>query len=259
MKADDPLIPVMMLVFYSNVLPEDFKNHSHKLNNETVYFEYAPIIDGTPTAFAPLSDEVSGVFARAMGAVADCKVGGFINPQILYTSFNGIKPIVAWYTEPQKRRLLCSPSLGIQTVTINLPWLLWVYDDKEVKMYACKEKPSPDTKLFHAPFPNVYEDGRVCLGGGTKVLDKTMYSFESVMQAADLAFFGTQFNHQHNPGIKGNLISLYKKMNGTDEPFPLNVLKPIRKTLKSVLKLETDAITTEEEEVFDEDIDFEED
>jgi PRTRC genetic system protein B len=229
-----------MMVLYSNIdLNERVSGNKH-IDDESVYFEYAPIVEGQPGPLTPLSDEVSGVLARALGVNAVSKVGGFLIPNVLFSAFNGIKPVVAWYTEPQKRRLLTSTSISAKPLNVHTPWLLWIYKDYTVYIFATKEKPTRYSKLHHAPFHNIYNDGRVCMGSGSKLVSGDMHSFEEIISKAELAFFGTIFNHQHNDGIKGNLVTLLKKLDGKNLPFPNKVLKPANKKLSELLNVKID-------------------
>ena len=101
---------------------------------------------------------------------------------------------------------------------------------------ATDRRPTEKTALYHAPFFNVYEGGNVCMGT-VDVNIKNSASIEEFTTAWEDYFFNSYFSHlmeDHNP-IKGNCISLWKKLIQTGEAFPKEVLKKNNRTLKNLL------------------------
>jgi hypothetical protein len=50
------------------------------------------------------------------------------------------------------------------------PPLIFLGHERDYRARAMSLKkgyPSPSSPLFHAPFPNVYEDGRICFGSAS--------------------------------------------------------------------------------------------
>ena len=63
-------------------------------------------------------------------------------------------------------------------------------------------------------------------------------SLEEFIAAWEGYFFGSYFSHLiggHNP-IKGNLISLYRGLCETKNPFPVAELLPAKKQLKHLIR-----------------------
>lgn len=249
MKLTDELKPRMLLVLYSKNQNSIYGRQ--QISPEDVYFEFAPIVDGKAGAAVPLSDEVSAHLGIMLSTAVKVEVGGFISPNLMYCSFNGLRPSMMWYSEPHKRRLLYDKSLGMTELTINLPYLLWFFNNKQVNVFATKERPTLKTKLYKAPFVNINREGVVCMGSGTQVIDRGAVTFTDLIKLVEKAFYGTYFTHQTDTNVvKGNLISIQKKLNGINKPFPLDILVPSPQTIKKLVNGKF--TTTHEEGLFEE-------
>lgn len=235
MKTNDILKPIASLVLYSNKDLNRLSNYSYSssISAEDVYIEYLAINNGIPDAAIPLSGEVSKKIGRVLNSKADLKVGGFVPSNVIYSSFNGLHPVLAWYTKPAEKRILhknVSKALLIKT-----PWLVWIYN-KNLHVYACEKKPNAKTEMFHAPFCNISEDGEVCLGAASNIITDDVTNFKSIIESAEMAFYGSTFTHESFEGTKTNLISLYKKLNVSKEPFPVDVLKEYSLSLSELIQ-----------------------
>lgn len=120
----------------------------------------------------------------------------------------------------------------------TIPRLIFKATKNQLSVYALKEtrRPTAKTKLYYAPFFNVYESGSVCMGTvGIKVAKAE--SLEEFIQLWETLFFNSYFSHlldDYNP-VKENIVSLWKDLIDTDKPFPNEQLKKNGKTLKNIL------------------------
>ena len=83
----------------------------------------------------------------------------------------------------------------------------------------------------------MYEDGNVCMGT-VDVNIQNSNSLEEFTKKWEDYFFNSYFSHlmnEHNP-IKGNCVSLWKNLVGTDNSFPKEVLKNANRILKNLLQ-----------------------
>ncbi len=74
--------------------------------------------------------------------------------------------------------------------------------------------------------------------GSVDINIKSSVSVEEFIEAWENYFFNSYFSHllnNYNP-IKGNCVSLWKKLMETGEVFPVEVLKKNNKTLKHLLR-----------------------
>lgn len=233
MKLISNLKATGMLVMYTD---GELARYRSSFSAENVYFEYAPIEDTIPGAFIPLSNNVAGEFGKALVSMAKVEIGGFIPSNLLYCGLEGNEPSLIWYTEPGLKKSLYAFDGFPKELTFYVPWLVWHYHRSHLYLFAVKEKPDTNTKIYKAPFGNISGIGSVCLGGGTSLLNKKYSSFEELIKMVEMAFFGTKFTEQNDKKtIKGNLLTLQKTLAENKKPFPLNVLISYKKTVKNII------------------------
>ncbi|RZK42673.1 MAG: PRTRC system protein B [Pedobacter sp.] len=146
---------------------------------------------------------------------------------------------VIWYTPEMQVDLLFKPELTIADGRANIPALVWKASKNSLSVYAlsCNERPGLETKLFYAPFFNIYTDGRVCMGN-VKINIDPKCSLEDFVEKWQGYFFASTFSHLLGSGspVKGNIIELWQKLVGSKRKFPLKQLKSTSKTLKSIIR-----------------------
>ena len=165
------------------------------------------------------------------------KPQGVLSNQVLYFDPNGNK--VVWFTKATQRELYFIESLGIPKGKANVPPMLWVANRNGLAVFALpnRRRPTINTKLYNAPFFNVYEDGNVCMGTVDVRIKKTA-SLEEFINKWEGFFFNSYFSHLmhgHNP-INGNCVSLWENLIATGDAFPMEVLTENNLTLKDILR-----------------------
>mgnify|MGYP006188421335 CR=1 FL=1 len=198
--------------------------------------------NGSPVNAHPLTEREAKALAKVLHtekepSKAFLKPSGILPTHVLHInpSENGT---VLWYTKAVKQQLFFTESLEIPNGTAAVPAMLWYASKQSLMVFALEKdrRPILKTELFHAPFFNMYEDGHVCMGT-VDVNIKNSASAEEFIQAWETYFFNSYFSHlvnEHNP-IKGNCVSLWKDLIGTDKAFPKDILKKTNKTIKTIL------------------------
>lgn len=86
--------------------------------------------------------------------------------------WDGLGKRVAWWVESGRRRIWFSPKRRpemrhVSRNRVMHPPLLLIADPGHLQVYALAEnqRPTANTQLFQAPYPNVYDTGGVCAGG----------------------------------------------------------------------------------------------
>ncbi|MEH3112188.1 hypothetical protein [Pedobacter terrae] len=71
-----------------------------------------------------------------------------------------------WYTKAHQRQLYFVNDLGIPNEVAQVPPMLWFANKNSLSVFALAtdRRPTEKTPLHYAPFFNIYEDGRVCMG-----------------------------------------------------------------------------------------------
>lgn len=224
--------PVKALVVYQ-------KNSSDK----SIYVEsYDMDKNGYPINAHPLSLKESTQLANALDTCEELKRNflkplGLLPKKVLY-----INPdhdgYALWYTPAQRVDLFFVDSLGITNGKASLPRLLWKASKSTLWIYALDETTdiSEATPLYHAPFFNLYPDGRVCMGT-VSVNIKPDCLLEEFIALWEQYFFNSYFSHlitEKSP-VKTNIIQLWQNLVNTRKKFPIKVLVKNGLTLKKLL------------------------
>ena len=227
--------PTTALVFYQN-----------DERNKDTYVEYFDMDkNGNPINAHPLTEREAKELIKALTINTQKeKNQDFLKPKgILPTHILHINPSengsVLWFTKSMKRQLYFTENLEIPNGMAEVPAMLWLANKRNLKIFALSSnlRPTEKTSLFYAPFFNVYEDGNVCMGT-VDVNIQNSNSLEEFTKKWEDYFFNSYFSHlmnEHNP-IKGNCVSLWKNLVGTDNSFPKEVLKNANRILKNLLQ-----------------------
>lgn len=197
--------------------------------------------NGNPINAHPLTVGEAKYLAKALRV--DKRKEPFLKAEgVLPTNVLHIDPRlgrVIWFTESAKRELLFIDSLEIPCGRANVPAMVWVADKHNLNVFALakSQRPCNETQLYYAPFFNVSVNGNVCLGT-VQVGIKDSASLEEFISRWEQSFFNSYFSHLNTAHeiIRGNAVSLWKKLINSDEPFPTHVLLPsAHGTLKDLI------------------------
>lgn len=103
-----------------------------------------------------------------------------------------------WWSAPKKRSLFFKTSSHNSTTfdgkgSCPCPGLVFMATDKSLYVYAFrgKDAPTPKTKLYQAPFFNVWSGGQVCVGNAALPREEQRDNLD----AWERMFFGSHFTH----------------------------------------------------------------
>lgn len=223
---NDTFTPKMAIIVYES-----------KEQREGLYLERRDIEDGMMQAGVPLTQKCITDIMETITIDKDessYRIHGTIPSNLLYVDFSPAKMKLVWYNPPQKRKAYFAQSLGIKDGEMNIPGLVYVADNRKLRMYAFKGN-KPKAKLYHAPFMNVSDDS-VCLGNARVKQPKEM-TYQGVIEYWEEMFWKSEFSHilGGNP-IEGNLATLSKHLIETGDKFPTDVLIPSKYALKDLLR-----------------------
>ena len=199
--------------------------------------------NGNPINAHPLTVKEAKVLANALQTEKDkdnafLKSNGILPTNILHINPNTDKGAVLWYTKAQRRQLYFVSGLDIPNGMAYVPPMIWYANKNSLSVFALASdrRPTEKTPLYFAPFLNIYEDGKVCMGS-VNISIKNSASVEDFIKAWEDYFFNSYFSHLlgNNSPIKGNCVTLWKDLIQTGKPFPKEVLKKNNKTLKNLL------------------------
>jgi PRTRC genetic system protein B len=129
---------------------------------------------------------------------------------------------VMWYRPAETRKLNFSGHLKIKgESTVQIPATLYLVFNDNLYLFALSDskRPSGKSKLFNAPFFNIYADGRVCLGTAPvgKIRAKT---FEGEAARFERAFYMAEQNGGTQNPCKTPLERLWNGLIKNKGPFP---------------------------------------
>lgn len=224
--------PKSALVFYKT-----------KGTNSDNYVEYFDMDKkGNPINAHPLTLREANQLAKALKTAKEqkepcLKSEGIMGNTILH--LDPIKSKVIWFTKSMQRELSFTENLGISNGIANVPPMLWIANKTSLAVFALgtNRRPTETTKLYNAPFFNVYENGNVCMGTVDVQIKKIVFLEEFTSTWEDY-FFNSHFSHlmpDYNP-IQGNCVTLWESLVNTDKVFPKEILKKSTQTLKNLLR-----------------------
>ncbi len=220
-----------------------FVVYEQKGQDKNIYIEsYDMDESGVPTNAHPLSIRESTALAKALDSSAELK-RSFLKPEgllprnVLYINpdHNGY---AVWHTPQRIVNLLFVEGLSIPNGKVNIPALLWKASKESLYIYALKNATEMDEQvlLYHAPFFNIYKDGKVCMGT-VNIKISPDCQLEIFMQQWETYFFNSYFSHlmqEHNP-VKGNIVQLWQSLINTRKKFPAKTLIKNGLTIKQLI------------------------
>lgn len=176
-------------------------------------------------AAVPMSDEILKNVAKTYmkSNSVDMNFGDFVSEHLLYGTNNIGKTVVMWYRPEMKRNLKFSASIGIKAEkTVMVPATLYVVINSKLYLFALldSKRPTLNTKIYNAPFFNIYYDGNVCLGTAHigKMKAKT---FELEAERFERGFFMAEQNGGDHTGVcKSSLKSVWNELIKKGGNFP---------------------------------------
>lgn len=197
---------------------------------------------GKPINAHPLTFKETLQLSSLFQAAEELKTGYLRSRSILPNKVLYVNPqqggYAVWYTPPQEVPLFFASALGITSGRGKVPALVWRASREELAVYALKgnKKPDSKTKLFHAPFFNIYKEGRVCMGT-VRININESARLEDFMEKWESYFWNSYFSHlmsEFNP-VTENIVQLWQSQVSTDNPFPTHTLIPTTFTLQNLL------------------------
>lgn len=198
--------------------------------------------EGRPFNAHPLSLSEAGKLSKAL-LTSERKHSSFLSlkglmPKNLLFLRTQKNPCAIWHTQPARVRLYFKEDLGIKSGWANVPSLIWRATKTSLWLYAVRDaEVNEGTPLFNAPFFNIYDDGKVCMGNVSIEVRNDCPLEDFMLQWQD-SFFNSYFSHLlqgFNP-IKGNIVQLWKKLVNENIPFPADKLIPNQLAIKNLIQ-----------------------
>lgn len=220
-----------------------FLVYEKQSEDKCIYVEsYDISAEGYPVNAHPLSLKETAELANALDTSDELK-RNFLKPEgLLPKNVLYINPdhdgFAVWYTPAKRQDLFFVEHLKIPNGKASVPALLWKASKTSLSVYALLDDTdiSMATELYKAPFFNIHENGKVCMGT-VKVAVKPDCLLEEFMALWEQYFFNSYFSHliASKSPVKGNIIQLWQSLAGTRKKFPVKHLIPQNLTLKRIV------------------------
>lgn len=165
------------------------------------------------------------------------RMGGFLPETVLCIGLSE----VYWWMPPCKRPVFFKESqgkgIGNRSATVSHPGLVFRVSSNGWSVWAVKGKkrPTPSTKLYQAPYLNVWSSGQICTGS---VITPDSATYEE-LAAWETSFFNSFFTHTNTDKLvtfKGGAYEFWKQhLDGKFKTFPENVLVDTGLTVETLL------------------------
>jgi PRTRC genetic system protein B len=196
--------------------------------------------DGSQQIGAGVAATIESVAELAELLVGNIKMGGFLPDTVLSVAPTS----VTWWCKPSVRQVWfhCEDEkVGKRSAKVPCPGLIFTVSESGWSVYAVMgdKRPTPETKMFRAPFFNVWRSGKICTGN---VLLPDSSTKESIKEW-ESAFFRSYFSHPNDNTSESKLVN-HKKgaysfwsdmLDGVHATFPQNVLVDMGMTVDEYL------------------------
>jgi PRTRC genetic system protein B len=207
------------------------------VNGQNSYFESHDIKEGKFGPGKPASLDSLRALKNLFDGIDgndSSELKGKIPKNLLYINSDKTNPILIFHTPEQNVKLHFARELQIKSKEYSIPKLLWVFHKDEISVFALRST-GLKSPVYHAPFFNVYENGKVCMGN-VNISNKSEY-IGSAINAITNAFFNSEFsNHIHNEKcFKEPIIDFWQNRESRWEYNHLLVRNKKLKTIEDVI------------------------
>lgn len=206
--------------------------------DSSYYLERRDIDDsGKMGAGIPLTEDCISGMVRSFSSTDRLVVHGDIPINMLYADCRHGREKYVWYRKPEKRNIFFTEDLEIPSGLVSVPGLVYKVENKDLYVFSYVAKRlTSKTRLYRAPFFNVYDSGKICLGNA-KIRKPQECTYSGIMEYWEDMFWKSEFSHLLGPNpVCSNLSSLYKKLINTDKAFPVEELVKEKMKVGGLLK-----------------------
>ncbi|CAB4126436.1 PRTRC_B, PRTRC system protein B [uncultured Caudovirales phage] len=229
-KLLDTFKPVMAVTVYSSDHC-GYYLESHHIDDS------GRICEGKPLKQETIQEIVDLFADKDQRAV---EITGMIPDNLLHASVVDRSIHLMWYRPEEKRSIYFAEGLNLTDGMAWVPATLYVAEGKNtLKVYALysNERPTAETLLYKAPYYNVFDDHRVCLGNAKVELPKKK-TYENMIEYWERMFWMSVNSHLNgeNP-TKTNLNMIWQRLLADDTVkwSQLDELVPLNKKLKTLI------------------------
>lgn len=186
--------------------------------NTDFYIEQAKIENGTVQSYSPMSTHViKSIFAQTSAAEKGMvTIDGMMPKNILHLQIVLGDFRIIWHNKAQIRLIKFAKECRLRNVKAKVPAMIYEATRTQLKVYCITKRPSMKTELYNAPYFNVFEDGRVCMGSMKLDLPGTV-DVSEIMDTWEKFFWLSEFTEVADTSTKKYWHALSKEITGVFE------------------------------------------
>ncbi|MBU2736358.1 PRTRC system protein B [Acidithiobacillus caldus ATCC 51756] len=181
-----------------------------------------------------------GVYALLQKSVQPERFFSFVDARVLYSG----PSFLVWWSPPRRRSIHFADHLhDVHGTVIDAahPGLVWMVkqdgnltNPQWIAAFKGSRRPTEHTRLYKAPYFNVWDGGNVCQGSG---VIPAFTGNAAMMDAWEASFFNSSFTHPNARNVVNHpddVVGFWRvQLKNPNSRFPTSVLQPLNVTLRT--------------------------
>jgi len=201
-KVPETLKPVMSLIVYHSESSSYVEEHAIRELQDNK-FTFGPGKPARIKLLGKLLEEIKGIDKSKY------EFKNFIPSNVVRFNLKDQSLNLMWLFKKSVRELTFSETNQIQNKRKIIPNLIFQVKNGELYVYAYKLDRGLKTKIYYAPFHNIYNDGKVCMGNAK--IDWNISDLEELIIHIEKMFFNSKFTHLNHSNFKNNINVIWDR------------------------------------------------
>ena len=201
-KAPETLKPVMSLIVYHSESSSYVEEHAIRELQDNK-FTFGPGKPARIKLLGKLLEEIKGIDKSKY------EFKNFIPSNVVRFNLKDQSLNLMWLFKKSVRELTFSETNQIQNKRKIIPNLIFQVKNGELYVYAYKLDRGLKTKIYYAPFHNIYNDGKVCMGNAK--INWNISDLEELIIHIEKMFFNSKFTHLNHSNFKNNINVIWDR------------------------------------------------
>lgn len=201
-NVPETLKPVMSLIVYHSESSSYVEEHAIRELQDNK-FTFGPGKPARVKLLGKLLEEIKGIDKSKY------EFKNFIPSNVVRFNLKDQSLNLMWLFKKSVRELTFSETNQIQNKRKIIPNLIFQIKNGELYVYAYKLDRGLKTKIYYAPFHNIYNDGKVCMGNAK--IDWNISDLEELIIHIEKMFFNSKFTHLNHSNFKNNINVIWDR------------------------------------------------
>jgi len=201
-KVPETLKPVMSLIVYHSESSSYVEEHAIRELQDNK-FTFGPGKPARIKLLGKLLEEIKGIDKSKY------EFKNFIPSNVVRFNLKNQSLNLMWLFKKSVRELTFSETNRIKDKRKIIPNLIFQVKNGELYVYAYKLDRGLKTKIYYAPFHNIYNDGKVCMGNAK--INWNISDLEELIIHIERMFFNSKFTHLNHSNFKNNINVIWDR------------------------------------------------